>query len=347
MLAALAWPALQSTPPIAMHRLLQRNIHALCVLCLCLGFAQGGAAYAQGTYPERQIRMIVPFPAGGPTDVMGRVVAEVLAQRMGQPVVVENHAGAGGSIGADMVAKAAPDGYTLMVTSAGVVTVNPSLSKVPFDTMRDFAPVVRAATLPSIMVVPPMLNVKTVAELITLAKSRPGELNYGTAGPGSASHLAMESFNRIAGTRIMHVPYKGAAPAVTDLLGGNVQVMLIGMSTVIPFVRAGRLVPLAVSSPTPSPLAPEIPTIAATLPGFEVGDWFGLFAPARTPRAIIDRLNAEVNAGMQNAALKQRIGKDAFEGVPANTPAQFRSFVQGEIARWSKVVKDAGLAATN
>jgi tripartite-type tricarboxylate transporter receptor subunit TctC len=233
------------------------------------------------------------------------------------------------------------------VTSAGVVTVNPSISKVPFDTMRDFAPVVRAATIPSIMVVPPMLNVKTVTELIALAKSKPGELNYGTAGPGSASHLAMESFNRVAGTRIMHVPYKGAALAVTDLLGGNVQVMLIGMSTVMPFVRAGRLVPLAVSSLTPSPLAPEIPTIAATLPGFEVSDWFGLFAPVRTPRAVVDRLNTEVNAGMQSAALKQRIGKDAFEGVPANTPAQFRSFVQGEIVRWAKVVKDAGIAAGN
>jgi tripartite-type tricarboxylate transporter receptor subunit TctC len=331
-----------------MQKLLQCNIRGLCVLgAALLALTSASATHAQAAnYPERQIRMIVPFPPGGPTDGMGRIVAEIL-QRMGQPVVVENHAGAGGSIGAEMAAKAAPDGYVLMVTSAGVLTVNPSLSKVPFDTMRDFIPVVRAATIPSILVVPPSLNVKTVPELIALAKAKPGELNYGTAGPGSASHLAMESFNRVAGTRIMHVPYKGAAPAVTDLLGSNVQVMLIGMSTVMPFVRAGRLTAVAVSSLTPSPLAPEIPTIAATLPNFEVSDWFGLFAPARMPQPIIDKLNAAVNAAMKDPAMKQRIGKDAFEGVPANTPAQFRTFVQGEIARWSKVVKDAGIAATN
>ena len=303
--------------------------------------AQTSAAH----YPDRQIRLIVPFPAGGPTDAMGRLVGDLLARRLGQPVVVDNRAGAGGSIGAEMLARAEPNGYTMMLTSAGAVTVNPSLSKVPFDTLRDFIPVVRTATISSILVVPPSLNVRTVQELIMLAKSKPGELNYGTAGPGSASHLAMEAFNRVAGTRIMHVPYKGAAPAVTDLLSGNVQVMLIGMSTVMPFVRAGRLVPLGVSSLKPSPLAPEIPTIAsAGLAGFEVSDWFGLFVPARTPAMIVDKLNGEINAMMQLPETKQRMSKDTFEAVPGNTPAQFSAFVQAEVAKWAKVIKDAGIA---
>ncbi len=290
--------------------------------------------------------MIVPFPAGGPADALARIVGEQLAQRLGQPVVIDNRAGAGGSIGAEMAARAEPNGYTLLFTTAGVVTVNPSLNKVPFDTMRDFTPVVLAATISSILVVPPSLHVVSVQELIRLAKSKPGELNYGSSGSGSASHLAMESFNRAAGVRITHVPYKGAAPAVTDLLSGNVQVMLIGLSTVMPFVRAGRLTPLGVSSLAPSPFAPDIPTIAsAGMPGFEVSNWLGMFAPVRTNAAIIEKLNAATNAIMTLPDTKQRMGKDGFENVASNTPAQFASYVQSEIARWSKVVKEAGIAS--
>ena len=320
-----------------------RRFAVLCATALTLAVPTLHAQAPAG-YPDKQIRMIVPFPAGGPTDALARAIGQALGQRLRQPVVVENRAGAGGSIGAEMVARAEPTGYTLMMTSAGVVTVNPSLSKVPFDTLRDFAPVALAATISSILVVPPSLNVKSVRELVDLARSKPGQLNYGSSGTGSASHLAMELFDRMAGVHFVHVPYKGAAPAVTDLVAGNVQVMLIGSSTVMPFVRAGKLVPLGVSSLKPSPLAPDIPVIASPLlPGFEVGNWFGVFAPAHTAPSIVERLNVEINAIMKLPELKAQLARDGFEAVAANTPAQFGTYVKEEVAKWSRVVKEAGI----
>jgi tripartite-type tricarboxylate transporter receptor subunit TctC len=306
------------------------------------------AAQAQdtvATYPNKPIRLIVPFSAGGPTDALARAIGQKMGQRWGQPVVIENRAGAGGSIGAEFVARSQPDGYILLLTTAGVVTANPSLSPVHFDTMKDFAPVALTSTIASLLVVPPSLNVKSVKELIDLAKSKPGQLNYGSSGTGSASHLSMALMDRAAGINILHVPYKGAAPAVTDLLGGNVQVMLIGLSTVLPYVNSGKLLALGVSSLQSSPLAPNVPTIAAAgnLPGFEASNWLGVFAPASTPPAIVNKLNAEINAIMQLPETRSGLAKDGFEPVAVNTPAQFGTYVQSEINKWSKVIKELGI----
>ena len=325
------------------HALIIAALAASCTVAMPRAQAQDAAA----TYPSKPIRLIVPFAAGGPTDALARAVGQKMGERWGQSVVIENRAGAGGSIGAEFVARSQPDGYVLMLTTAGVVTVNPALSQVRFDTMKDFAPVALASTISSLLVVPPSLNVKTAKEFIELARSKPGKLNYGTSGSGSASHLAMELFDRAAGIKVQHVPYKGAAPAVTDLLGGTVQVMLIGVSTVLPYVTAGKLVPLGVSSLEPSPLAPEVPTIAsaAGLPGFEVSNWLGIFAPADTPPAIINKLNAEINSIMQLPETRANLAKDGFEPVPVNTPAQFGAYVQQEITKWTKVVKDTGMTS--
>jgi tripartite-type tricarboxylate transporter receptor subunit TctC len=311
-------------------------------------FACAPAAHAQdATYPNKPIRLIVPFAAGGPNDALARVLGLKLGERWGQPVVVDNKAGAGGSIGAEFVAKAPADGYTLLLSTTGVVAINPSLSQVHFDTVKDFAPITLAATIPSLLVVPPSLNVKSAKEFIALAKTQSGKMNFGSSGPGSASHLAMAMFDKAAGIELQHVPYKGAAPAVTDLLGGNVQAMLIGVSTVLPYVNAGKLVPLGVSSLKPSPLVPNVPTIAeaAGLPKFEVSNWLGVFAPTGTPPAIVNKLNAEINKIMQQPETWQSLSKDGFEPVTANTPAQFGSYVKSEIAKWSKLVKDAHITA--
>jgi tripartite-type tricarboxylate transporter receptor subunit TctC len=305
------------------------------------------AQTAAPPYPSKPIRLIVPFAAGGPADALARAIGQRLQDRWGQTVIVDNRAGAGGSIGAEAVARSPADGHVLLLTTAGVVTINPSISPVRFDTLKDFAPIALAATISSLLVVPKSLRVETAQQFIALAKTKPGSMNYGSSGPGSASHLAMAMFDRAAGIELQHVPYKGAAPAVTDLLGGNVQVMLIGVSTVLPYVKAGSLVALGVSSPQPSPLAPGVPTIAAAagLPNFEVSNWLGLFAPAQTPPAIVRQINAEINAIMQLPEVRASLGREGFEPVAGNTPEQFGSYVQAEIRKWSKLVKDAGITA--
>jgi tripartite-type tricarboxylate transporter receptor subunit TctC len=320
---------------------------ALCAgaAAILAGLAPAASADEAASYPNKPIRLIVPFAPGGPTDALARAIGQKLAERWKQPVVAENRAGAGGGIGAELVARSPADGYVLMLSTAGVVTVNPLISPVRFDTMKDLAPVALASTISSLLVVPPSLNVHTTKELIDLAKSKPGHLNYGSSGPGSASHLAMELFDRAAGVRMQHVPYKGAAPAVTDLLGGNVQVMLIGLSTVLPYVGSNKLVALGVSSLEPSALAPGVPTIAATLPGFEVSNWLGVFAPAGTPVSIVNKLNAEINDIMKQPDTWKQISEDGFEPVPANTPQEFGKYVQSEITKWAQVVKEAGIAS--
>jgi tripartite-type tricarboxylate transporter receptor subunit TctC len=328
--------------------LLARGLQRRSVLALgaasCLApaavLAQGGA----GHYPDQPIRIIVPFAAGGPTDVLARSIAMRLTEQWGQPVLVDNRAGAGGNIGAEAAAHASPDGYTLLLATAGILAVNPNLGKVRFDPLKDFVPVSLTANLTSLLGVHPGLKVKTAKELIALAKARPGQLNYGSAGNGSASHLAMERFKRAAGIDIRHVPYKGAAPAVNDLIAGNVQVMLIGLPTIMPQVAAGRVVPLGVSSLKPSPLAPGLPTIAdaAGLPGFEVTNWLGILAPAGTPGAIVTKLNAEIVAILTRADVSEQLHKSGFEPL-TSTPEHFASYLESELALWSKVVKDAGI----
>lgn len=268
-----------------------RHTHRVITVALMALPLVSAAAWAQTSpaYPAKPIRLIVPFTAGGPTDILARIIGQKLNETFGPQVIVDNRPGANGNIGTELVAKSPPDGYTLLLASAGILTVNPSLrSRLPFDVTRDLAPVTLATSITNVLVVHPALPVKSVKDFIRLAQSRPGQLSYASAGTGSASHLAMELFKSTARVDILHVPYKGATPGITDLMGGHVQVMLIGLPGALPPVKAGRLKALAVSSLRRSPAAPELPTIAESgLPGFEVINWLGVLAPAGTPRDII------------------------------------------------------------
>lgn len=314
-------------------------------LCFALLLGATIAAQAQvAAYPNKQIRLIVPFPAGGPNDFLARALGQRLTERWGQQVVIDNRPGANGNIGVELTAKAPPDGYTLIIPTQGILTVNPSLMKVRFDTLKDFAPIALIANLTSVMVVHPSLQVKTVKELIALAKRRPGELTYGTPGNGSAAHLAMEIFKRAAHVNIVHIPYKGAAPAVVDLIGGNLQVMLIGVPVVMPHVVSGRLIALGVASAAPSRMAPGLPTIAESgeLPGFEIRNWLGLVAPAGTPRNVVEKLNTATVEILRLPEVKDQLLKNGFEPI-GSTPDYFAGYLESELKYWAKVVKDAGI----
>jgi tripartite-type tricarboxylate transporter receptor subunit TctC len=295
-------------------------------------------------YPTKPIRMIIPFTPGGPADAIGRPLAQGLGERLGQQVIVDYRAGAGGNIGAELLAKSAPDGYTIMVTTPGIIAVNPALyAKLPFDALRDFIGVSNAATTANIMIVHPSLPVKTVRDLIELARARPGELSYASVGNGSASHLGTEVFKTMAKVSILHVPYKGAAPGVTDLMGGHVQLMIIGMAVGLAPARAGKVRALGVTSLTRFPAAPELPTLNESgLPGYEVLNWMGIFAPAKTPPEIITRLNAEIRAVLQVPETRERLLRQGLE--PAwNTPEAFDAYIRSEIVKWARVVKQTGI----
>jgi tripartite-type tricarboxylate transporter receptor subunit TctC len=301
------------------------------------------AAAAQG-YPAKPIRIIVPFPAGGIADLFGRVIGQKFNEAWGQPAVVENRPGAGGNIGADIVAKSAPDGYTLVTGSIGTHAVNVSLfSKLPYDPIRDFAPVSLIMEAEGLLVVHPSVPVKTVKELIALAKARPGQIAYASAGYGTAAHLSGELFKSMAKVNMVHVPYKGNVPAITDLIAGQTSLLFATMPTVLPQVQAGRLKALAVTSSARSPAVPDLPTIAeAALPGFSVTNWIGFFAPAGTPRDIVIKLNTEVVRIMQAPDIQKRLTAEGAKFSPW-TPDQFAAFVKAEIAKWAKVVKEAGI----
>ena len=313
------------------------------VFVFLLSIALG--AFAQAIYPSRPIRMVVAFAPGGIADFAARSVSGRLAEALGVPVVVENRAGAGGIIGADLVAKSAPDGYTLLVTSISH-TINPSVTKIlPFDTQRDFAPVMLIADAPNILVLHPSVRATSLPELIQLLKQKPGELNYASSGTGTSTHLCGELFKAMAGVELQHVPYKGGGPAVADLLGGQVQLMFATLPTVLEHVRAGRLRAIGVTGARRFPGAPEIPTIAeAGLAGYEVSGWSGLFAPARTPRSAIDRLAAETAKILADPALKERFVAQGAEPA-VKMPDEFGAFVAAEIGKWKKVVEASGMRA--
>ena len=308
---------------------------------LAASFAALPAADAQ-PYPNKPIRFIVPFPAGGIADVMARVIGQKLTDAWNQPVVVENRAGAGGNIGAEIVAKSPPDGHTLIMGSIGTHAVNVSLfSKMPYDPVRDFAPVALVIQAEGLLVLHPSVPVKTVKELIALARARPGQLAYASAGNGTASHLAGELFKSMAKVDIVHIPYKGNVPAITDLIGGQTSMIFATMPTVLPQVKAGKLRALAVASAQRSPAAPDVPTIAeAALPGFEVTNWIGVFAPAGTPADIVARLNAEIMRIMRLPDVQPRLANEGAKFAP-NTPHEFAAFQKSEIAKWGKVIRDA------
>lgn len=308
----------------------------------CAGAVLAGAAAAQ-TYPSQPVRLVVPYPAGGPTDVLGRVIAQKLTESLGQPVVVDNRPGASGNVGSDLVAKAVPDGYTLVLGNNATHATNESLfPNMPYRTLRDFAPIILVATVTNMVTVNPGVPATSIAELVALAKRQPGKLNYGSTGNGSAAHLIGEMFKGTAGIDLVHVPYRGSAPAVTDLLSGQVQVMFATLPTVLPHVQADKLRGLAVTAARRLPSLPNVPTLAeAGYPGLVADAWFGLFAPASTPAAIVARLNAETAKGLQAADARDTLAKQGF-ALTSSTPAEFAEHVRGEVAKWAKVIKDSG-----
>lgn len=307
------------------------------VLCIGSAFAQTDG------YPSRAIRLVVPFPPGAFNDQLGRILAQKLHEAWGQSVVVENRPGGGSQLGTQTVAKAASDGYTLLVTSFAFA-VNPALyGKLPYDTVRDFTPVILCAATPNLLVVGNDVPVKSVKDLIALAKSKPGELVYGSAGIGSSNHLSMELLKARAGIDLVHVPYKGSAPAVLDLVGGRVQAMFDNTPNVLPQVKAGKLRALAVTTPRRFALLPDLPTVAESgLKEFEVSVWFGLVAPARTPPAIVERINAEVNRILLLPDVQSTFRLQGVEAI-GGSQQQFALHLQSQMSKWGTLVRDAGI----
>ncbi len=313
--------------------------HVLLLAAITLMAAAG--AHAQN-YPSKAIRIIVPQSAGGSTDLVARPLAQQLTQSLGQSVVIENRPGAGSVIGTDLVAKSAPDGYTLLVVAASV-TMSPSLYKLPFDPLRDLAPISQLTSLPNILVVHPSLPVKSVKELIAFVKARPGQLNFGSSGIATGTHLSMELLMYMTGLKMVHVPYKGGSLNVNALIAGETQVNFSTMSTALPHVKTGRLRALAVSTAKRSIAALEVPTLAeAGVKDYDYSSWFGLMAPAKTPPAIIARLNADANKAVQSNEVKAILATEASEPV-GTTPDEFDAIMKREVARWMQVVKAAGI----
>ncbi len=312
--------------------------------CLALVLLAALPAAQAQSYPARPLRLIVPFPPGGSTDILARALAQKLAENLAQPVVIDNRPGAGGSIGSEAAAKAAPDGYTIMMGHLGTLAVNAAIyKKLPYDPVKSFAPVSLMAIVPSVLVVNTSLPFSSAAELIAYAKKNPGKLAYGSAGSGSTSHLTTEYFKLATGTDILHVPYKGVGPMLTDLVSGQLSMGLNGAPAVMPHVVSGRLRALAVSSLTRLPSLPAIPTLdEAGVKGFEANGWYGIVAPAGTARDIVARLNAEIRRILQTPELRARL--DAEGAIPAaGSPEEFAAFIAAEIARWGSVLARAGI----
>jgi tripartite-type tricarboxylate transporter receptor subunit TctC len=309
-------------------------------LCLCAGVATAAPA---ANYPAKPVKLVVPFPPGGPLDTVARELGQAMAASWGQPVVVENRPGAGGGIGAELVAKSPPDGYTILMGAVSTHAINVTLyKKIPYDPLRDFVPVTQVADVPNVLVVNPSLPVHSVAELIAYAKAHPGTLNFASGSNGSTGHLAGELFKSMAHIDMQHVPYKGAAPAITDLLAGQVSLMFDNLASATPFIKAGKLRALAVTTGKRTPFFPELPTIAeAGLPGFDLSTWFGIFAPAGTPPEIVARLNAELVRILKTPEMKEHMASLGAEPV-GNTPEQFLAYIKNEIPKYAKVIRESG-----
>lgn len=312
-----------------------------------LFFAACSGAWAQSAYPSKPVRIVVPFTPGGSTDILARAIGNELAKSLGQSFVIENVPGAGGSIGADKVAKSAADGYTLLMGHIGTLAVNPSLyPNLPYNPIKDFAPVAWVARVPNVLVVNKGVPAQNLKELIALAKSRPGYLNYSTGGNGSAAHLATEYFKMQTGTSMVHIPYRGAAPAVSDVIAGQVQLVFTGAPALMGHIRSGQLRALAVSSPKRMDVLPDVPTVAeaAGLKGFEADQWYGLVAPAGTPREVVLKLNQQVNAALGSEALKTRLNTEGAVATPT-TPEAFGQLIAADIERWRPVITSGRVKA--
>lgn len=300
-----------------------------------------GLADAQSTYPTKPIRFVVSYPPGGPTDIVSRELARPLGEALGKPVIIDNRGGAAGTLGNDIVAKSPPDGYSLVLATSTMPIQETLLPSLPYDTLKDFTMIGAVASGPLVLVVPPSLPVNNVKELIALAKSKPGELSYASPSSGSANHLSAELLKTIAGIEAVHVPYKGAAPAEIDLMTGRVQFMFHTIAAAMPKIKGGQLRAIAVTSSQRSPILPDVPTVAETLPGFEAVTWYGVLAPAGLPPDITARLNADLNKSLVNPAFKERLLGLGMEPMPV-TPAQFAAFWKNETVKWGKIVKASG-----
>jgi len=319
---------------------------ALALACTCLAPATAWpptAAAQTPAFPSKPVKLVVPFPPGGPLDVIGRSIAQKLAEAWGQSVVVDNRPGAGGNIGADVVAKSPPDGYTVVMGALSTHAVNPSLyPTMPYDAVRDFAPITLVATTPNVLVINPSLPVSSVRELIAYAKAHPGKLSFGSGSNGSAGHLAGELFKVDAGVDMVHIPYKGGAPAMQGLLAGDTQLMFDNLANSMPQVKAGKLKALAVTTGQRSKLVPELPTMAeAGVPGFDIATWFGLLAPAGTPPDVIARWNADVVKILNAPDMRERLAAQGAEAAPSS-PAEFAAFIGRELPKYARIVKLSG-----
>jgi len=304
--------------------------------------AGAGPALAQD-YPSRPLRLLVPYAAGGSTDVLARMVGQKLSETLGQPVVIDNRTGAGTLIATEIVAHAAPDGYTLLMATPPLVVAAALYRKVPFDAARDFAAITNVAATSNVLVVHPSLPAQSARELIALAKAQPGKYSYGSSGVGGASHLAVALFASMAGVELLHVPYKGGALAVTDLLGGRLSLMFANLTTVQQHIKSGRVRALAIGTAQRSLVVPELPTVAeAGLPGYEANNWNGVVAPAATPRALLERLQREIRAIVAAPELRGRLLQSAFEPI-ADTPDAFKRYLESERVKWGRVVQEAGI----
>lgn len=300
------------------------------------------AAAAQ-QYPAKPVRFVVPFAPGGSTDTLARTLGVKLSDFVGQQVVVDNRPGANGNIGMEIVARAAPDGHTIVLGYIANLAIGPGLyDKLPFDPVRDYAPITQLASSPNVLVAHPSVPARNFKELIALAKAKPGQINFASASVASVGHLTGELLNNLAGIRMVHVPYKGSGQAVTDLLGGHVQLMFSGFSSTLPHIKSGKLRPLVVTGARRSPALPDVPTIAESgFPGFEATAWYGVLAPAKTPKPIVTRLHAEIVKVLQLPDVKERLGNLGFE-IVGSTPEQFAAYIKSEISKWEKVVKTSG-----
>ncbi|HVP08690.1 MAG TPA: tripartite tricarboxylate transporter substrate binding protein [Burkholderiales bacterium] len=298
---------------------------------------------ALAQYPARAVHVVVPFPAGGPTDILTRALGQKLSERWGQPVVVDNKPGAGGAIGSEFVAKAPADGYTLLMATSSTHSIGPALQKLPYDPLRDFAPISQVSNATNVLVVSPKLGVTSVKELIALAKAKPGQLNFASSGVGTIPHLTGELFKLKAGVDIQHVPYKGTGLSIPDLANGQVAMLFDSIVTALNYVKAGNVRALAISSPRRTPLAPDLPTMAESgLPGFESETWFGLFGPAATPKDIVARVSADTASALKAPDLRERFAAAGAEPV-GSTPEQFLERVRADAARWAEIIKAANI----
>ena len=322
-----------------------RSLTRRFVVVLAAVIAIGAVApvAAQGTYPTKPVRLVVPFPAGGTTDILARAVAQKLSETWGQQVIVDNRPGAGGNIGSELVAKSPPDGYTLLMGTVGTHAINPSLyAKMPYDHVKDFVPVILVAGVPNVLVVNPSLPVNSVQELIAYAKANPNKLNFASSGNGTSIHLSGELFKTMTGVQMTHVPYKGSAPALSDLVGGQVQLMFDNLPSSLAFIKANRLRALAVTSTTRAPALPDVPTmVEAGVPNFEASSWFGMLAPAGTPPDIVARINGDVAKWLATPEAREKMMAQGAMAI-GGSPDDFARHIAAETAKWAKVVKESG-----